>query len=608
MEDQGKRLLLAVGIIAVLFVAWTYLFPPARQPTPPPPQPTAAAPAPAPAPASPSPATAVAPPAATDAATAPAPATVACEPETEGAPTWDTPVATLTFSRCGGTLSSYRLKGKQYTEHIGGKDVPMDLVRPRDNPAYYPLQVQVEAAAPGVTSPDEKRQAVVAARSSWELVSSSDKEVVFRLATSDGLAITKTFKLLADYALVLDVEVKNVSATAGQKRIVSPYLEMYGYQDPNVRDPSMFHYAAPTWGTACFVDGDFVHETVKQLQNELRSRTGDVRWTGPTHQYFLLVAAPLANEVGSCTRGVIAGSAGILRAALQVGVPATLEPGAALTQSFAVYAGPKLLDELKAVSKLVGKDTKLERAVDWGWLAILCAPMLFLLELFHGWVGSWGVSIILLTIVVKLLTLYWTQKSMRSMKAMSKLKPEMDKIREKYPDDKQKQNLEMMNLYKTRQISPFGGCLPLLLQMPIWFALYRTLATAAELYQAPFLGYIRDLTAPDPYFIIPIALTALMFLQARITPASVDSQQQKIMQWVMPIMMGVFSLLFPAGLAVYMLTNTILGMIHQLYMNRTDQSAPAPVAAVAASKPSAPAPRGESKPAGRKTGKNRAKA
>jgi YidC/Oxa1 family membrane protein insertase len=194
------------------------------------------------------------------------------------------------------------------------------------------------------------------------------------------------------------------------------------------------------------------------------------------------------------------------------------------------------------------------------------------------------------------------------MKAMSKLKPEMDKIREKYPDDKQKQNLEMMNLYKARQISPFGGCLPLLLQMPIWFALYRTLASAAELYQAPFI-YIRDLTAPDPYYIIPIVLTSLMFLQARITPATVDSQQQKVMQWVMPIMMGVFSLLFPAGLAVYMLTNTLLGMAHQLYMNRKDENAPATVAAAPASASARPAaPRGETKPTGRKTGKNRAKA
>jgi YidC/Oxa1 family membrane protein insertase len=606
MEDQGKRLLLAVGIIAVLFVAWNYLFPPARHAPPPPAQQTAApaAPATAPAPAAPS----ASPPAAGAAPTAPADAAVVCEPETEGAPTWDTPVATITFTRCGAAVSSYRLKGKQYTEKVGAEDVPKDLVRSRDNQAYYPLQVQVEAAAPGVASPDEKRQPVIPARAPWELVSANDQQVVYRWSSSDGLAVTKTFSLLGRYALRLDVEVKNTSTKAGEKRIVTPYIENFGFQDPNVRDPSMFHYAPPIWGTACFVDGSFVHESVKDLHGELRSRTGDVRWTGLNHQYFLLAAAPLENEIGSCTRSFVPGTAGVLRAALQVGVPTTLDPGSTLKQTFAVYAGPKLIDDLKAVSKLVGKDSKLERAVDWGWLAILCAPMIYMLKLFHGWVGSWGIAIIILTIVVKLLTLYWTQKSMKSMKAMSKLKPEMDKIREKYPDDKQKQNLEMMNLYKARQISPFGGCLPLLLQMPIWFALYRTLASAAELYQAPFI-YIRDLTAPDPYYIIPIVLTALMFLQARITPATVDSQQQKVMQWVMPIMMGVFSLLFPAGLAVYMLTNTLLGMAHQLYMNRKDENAPATVAAAPASASARPAaPRGETKPTGRKTGKNRAKA
>jgi YidC/Oxa1 family membrane protein insertase len=600
MEDQGKRLLLAVGIIAVLFVAWNYLFPPARQ--------TAPQQAPQQAPAvtrqeppepQPSAGTAAAP-------SHPAAPTAACTPETEGAPVWDTPEATVTFTRCGGAIASYRLKGKQYTETIGGQDVPMDLVRPRDDPAFYPLQVQVEAAPPGVASPDEKRTPIVPARETWQLAGSGEGQVVYRWTSPDGLEITKTFKRLGSYAIGLEVEVKNVSETAGQKRIVAPYTEVYGFQDPNVRDPSMFHYAQPTWGTACFVNDDFVHENAKELRGELRSRTGDVRWTGLHHQYFVFATAPLESDTASCTRSFVQGTSGVLRTVLQVGIPATLEPGASLRQSFAVYAGPKLIDELKAVSKIVGKETKLERAIDWGWLAILCAPMLFLLKLFHGWVGSWGVAIVFLTVVVKLLTLYWTQKSMRSMKAMSKLKPEMDKIREKYPDDKQKQNLEMMNLYKTHQISPFGGCLPLLLQMPIWFALYRTLASAAELYQAPFLGYIQDLTAPDPYYIIPIALTALMFWQARITPATVDSQQQKIMQWVMPIMMGVFSLLFPAGLAVYMLTNTVLGMIHQVYMNRTDTSTPAP--AVAAAKPvaAAPAPRVEPKPAGRK--KNRAKA
>jgi YidC/Oxa1 family membrane protein insertase len=253
------------------------------------------------------------------------------------------------------------------------------------------------------------------------------------------------------------------------------------------------------------------------------------------------------------------------------------------------------------VTKIVGQDVKLGDAVDLGWFAVLARPMLFLLKMFHGWIGNWGIAIILLTILVKLLTLYWTTKSMRSMKAMSKLKPEMDKIREKFPEDKQRQNLEMMNLYKTHKISPFGGCLPMLLQMPVWLALYRTLSASAEIYRAPFAGWIQDLTAPDPLYILPVALTGLMFLSARITPAAVDSQQQKIMQYMMPIMFGFFSLIFPAGLALYMFTNTLLGMVHQLYMNRTDVVPPKVVAA-----PAPPPTPASGKPA--KGRKNMAKA
>jgi YidC/Oxa1 family membrane protein insertase len=148
--------------------------------------------------------------------------------------------------------------------------------------------------------------------------------------------------------------------------------------------------------------------------------------------------------------------------------------------------------------------------------------------------------------------------------------------------------------------------------MPIWFALYRTLASAADLYRAPFAGYIKDLTAPDPYYVLPVVLTGLMFVQMRLTPATGDSQQQKVMQWMMPIMMGVFSLLFPSGLALYMLTNTILGMIHQIYMNRSDPTPAPKPAQAAASAPTVPVLPAAKRPDGggprRKGGKGRAKA
>src|SRR5205823_10888193 len=139
--------------------------------------------------------------------------------------------------------------------------------------------------------------------------------------------------------------------------------------------------------------------------------------------------------------------------------------------------------------------------------------------------------------------LYWTQKSMRSMKAMSKLKPKMDEIRAKFPDDKQKQNVEMMNLYKQHKINPLGGCLPMLLQMPVWFALYRALNVSASLYQAKFL-WMPDLTAPDPLYIMPALMTGVMFLQQKLSPTSVDSQQQKMMMYMMPLMFGAMSFVF----------------------------------------------------------------
>jgi YidC/Oxa1 family membrane protein insertase len=184
-------------------------------------------------------------------------------------------------------------------------------------------------------------------------------------------------------------------------------------------------------------------------------------------------------------------------------------------------------------------------------------------------VGNWGVAIILLTVTVKLLTLYWTHKSMRSMQAMAKLRPQLDKLREKYADDKQRQQVETMNLFKAHKVNPLAGCLPMLLQMPVWFALYRSLSVAAELYQAPFIpGWISDMTSPDPFYIMPIALMGLMFVQSRITPQTATGAQQKMLQYGMPLMFGVFSFFFPAGLTLYILTNTILTLLHHLYLNR----------------------------------------
>ena len=156
------------------------------------------------------------------------------------------------------------------------------------------------------------------------------------------------------------------------------------------------------------------------------------------------------------------------------------------------------------------------------------------------------------------------------MRAMAKLKPKVDALKEKYPTDRQAQQMAIMNLYKTHNVSMLGGCLPMLLQMPIWMGLYAMIYAAGELYQAPFL-WLGDLTAPDPYYIFPVALTGMMFLQNKVSPTTADAMQQKIMMYAMPLMFGGMTLFFPSGLAVYWFTNTSLQVAHYAYLGKKDR-------------------------------------
>src|SRR5215467_6386202 len=232
----------------------------------------------------------------------------------------------------------------------------------------------------------------------------------------------------------------------------------------------------------------------------------------------------------------------------------------------------KNYDDLEGADTAAGFTTGFSKAIDLGWFAFIGRPLLWLLQKFHDVVGNWGVAIILLTFLVKALTLYWTTKSMRSMKAMAALAPQMKVLQTKYADDKQRQQAETMALYKQHGVNPVAGCLPILLQMPIWIALYRMLANAGELYLQPFIpGWIDDLTNTDPYYVLPAILFISMFVQARLQPASVDSTQQKFLQYGMPIMFGVMAFIFPSGLSLYMLTNNILSMLHSIYMNKFDK-------------------------------------
>ena len=234
----------------------------------------------------------------------------------------------------------------------------------------------------------------------------------------------------------------------------------------------------------------------------------------------------------------------------------------ARTFAFTTFVGPKDFDALKSTG------AGLDDTIDFWILGILAKPMLWLLRLSYSIVPSWGLAIIFLTLIVKALTLYWTQKSMLQMRRMAELKPKIDALREKFKDDKAGLNTATMDLYKREKVNPMGGCLPMLLQMPVWIALYRTIYGAVDLYQAPLFLWIHDLSSNDPYFVLPLLLGGLTFLQQKMTPTAGDPAQAKVMLWMMPIMFTTFMLFLPSGLVFYILVNTLLSLGHQTWMNR----------------------------------------
>ena len=237
-------------------------------------------------------------------------------------------------------------------------------------------------------------------------------------------------------------------------------------------------------------------------------------------------------------------------------------PGAKVELPVKLYMGPKVLDILEKVAP------NLDLTVDYGWLWWISKPLFLLLKFIHGLVGNWGVAIILLTVLVKAAFYKLSAASYRSMARMRKVAPELQRLRELYGDDRQKMSQAMMELYRKQKINPLGGCLPILVQMPVFIALYWVLLESVELRQAPFFGWIQDLSIKDPYFILPLLMGASMYIQTSLNPAPPDPMQAKMMR-LMPVIFTVFFLWFPAGLVLYWLTNNILSIAQQWMITRT---------------------------------------
>ncbi|MBE9547279.1 MAG: membrane protein insertase YidC, partial [Proteobacteria bacterium] len=305
---------------------------------------------------------------------------------------------------------------------------------------------------------------------------------------------------------------------------------------------------------------DSVHrEKIKKLG--ARKFLGpDVSWGGFEDKYFIASMIPQKPSLTSLV--AFKDSRNVISVDLK-GPKNLIPPGQAGLFNYSLYLGPKDYDILKA------EGVGLENSIDFGsWIKWLALPLLVVLKFLHQYVHNYGIAIIILTILIKIVFWPLGNKSYKSMKEMQKLQPMMLKLREKYKDDKTRINQETMALYKKHKVNPLGGCLPMVIQIPVFFGLYRALLYSIELRHSPFFWWIQDLSAKDPYYITPVVMGATMFLQQKMSPQmGGDSMQQKVMLW-MPVIFTFMFLNFPSGLVIYWLLNNILGIGQQYYINK----------------------------------------
>ncbi len=375
--------------------------------------------------------------------------------------------------------------------------------------------------------------------------------------SKSGLGIVVDTKVRKDqYGLDYDITFANSSGAAQQAQLI---VEM-GLPKPT-DEGSMFAPSMQEYRGICATSEELESYNIDDTEEGPARATQPSFWAGLDKQYFVVAATLGKEQTGNCE---VRSENEKITVAFDLGSEGVAS-GLSVRKSFSLYLGPKREDKLTEI------DPHLAEAVEYNImgipLAFIARPMVWAMNVFHGWFGSWGLAIILLTFAVKIILFPVTYKSVVSMRKMQLLKPELDKIKARFPDDREKQQMEQIRIFKEKGVNPLGGCLPMLLQMPVWFALYRALWTAVDLYQQPFL-WIVDLTSKEPFPFLALALGAVTFLQQKLTPTTMDSDQARIMMFMMPIMLTVIMVGLPSGLVLYIFVNSVLTIGQQLVINK----------------------------------------
>ena len=425
-----------------------------------------------------------------------------------------------------------------------GSDIPYSLLR-SGNGLYVAQSGLIGAQGPDASS---SGRPVYNAQSDYYEMTGDTLVIPLTWKNNQGLSVTKTFTFTkGQYDVNVSYSVENGTGSAATVQPYAQLKQVMEFED----DGNMF---MPTYRGAAFSTEDDRYQkySFDEIEDDNLRETTKAGWVGMLEHYFVSAWVPSQEQTNTLY------SRNLKNQYAVIGVLSPSEsvaPGETKTLASTLYMGPKDQESLAKIAR------GLDLTVDYGILFWISPPLFALLTFLHSLVNNWGVAIILITIVVKG-AMYWlTKKQYESMARMRNLAPKMQQLKDRFGDDRQKMSQAMMELYRKEKVNPMGGCLPLLLQMPIFLALYWVLMESVELRHADFVLWITDLSTKDPYFVLPILTGASMYLLQKLQPTTItDPMQQKIMQW-MPVAMSVFFLWFPAGLVLYWLVSNVITLV-----------------------------------------------
>lgn len=487
-----------------------------------------------------------------------APVTPATYPAGQELIAVETDVLSVRIDSLGGDLVEVGLKA--YPVAVNQPGSAFQLLR-RDAEHTYVAQ----SGLIGTNGPDSSpagRPRYQSAQTQYQL-QGDVLDVVLTLQQESGALITKTYRFRrGDYLVDMTTRVANQGTTPWQGALYGQ-IQRDGSGDPGMENNGASFGMITFLGVAYWdQEKPYNKMTFEDIDSNPLNKEIAGGWLAMIQHYFMSAWIPdqtLSHHYN--TRKTQGHDNYIISFTT---APVTVAPGASHDFSAKFYAGPKIQKQLEAILP----DKGLDLAIDYGPLFFISKLLFWLLSKFHALTGNWGVAIILLTFVVKLTFLYPSAISYRSMAKMRKVQPLIARMKEQYGDDRQKMSMEMMNLYRKEKINPLGGCLPILIQMPVFLALYWALQESVELRQAPFFFWITDLSVMDPLFVLPLIMGGTMFIQQMLNPAPPDPMQAKVMKF-MPVIFTVMFLFFPAGLVLYWVTNNSLSILQQWLITRS---------------------------------------